>query len=994
MDYFKKWNRVVGWLVFAVSAAVYLMTIEPTASMWDCAEFIATSYKLEVGHPPGAPLWMMIARVFGALAPSPQYVGLMVNAMSALCGAFTVLFLFWSITHLARRMSKDTWTVLAAGAVGALAYCFTDTQWFSAVEAEVYSMSSMFTALVFWCILKWEESADEAYSTRWLILIAYLVGLSIGVHILNLLCIPAIVLVYYFRKAPKVTGWGIVKAMAVAGAILVAINWIIIPYIIKIGASFDKMFVNGFGLPVNSGLVFWALAVIVLCAAGLWWTRRKSVAHTVMLCVSFILLGYSSYASMIIRAAGDPPMNSNDPSNAYSLSSVIAREQYGDTPLLSGPYYSSPPDVDKPIYKETTYLGTDGKYHSYAKLKGYANPPQFTYFFPRVWRPDRAEEYKVWANIEGRPEMWEGERIEVPTAAENMRFFFGYQLNYMYWRYFLWNFVGRQNDIQGDGGLVYGNWLSGIKFIDSAYLGPQDDIPADMKNNKARNTYFFLPFILGLIGLLYHLKRDKRNFAVVMMLFFMMGIALVAYFNTAPSEPRERDYVFVGSFYAFCIWLGLGVMAVRDWFAKASPKAATVCATVVCASVPLLLVCQNWDDHDRSHRYVVPSIGFNALSNTLPNSIIMNNGDNDTFPLWYMQEVEGVRPDVRIMNMSYIAADWYIAQMTRKYNESEPVPFSLPPHKWMGDTNNGVIVYEDERVQGSVPLRDLMAFIASDSNGTQLSYDGYEWFDYIPSRTFHIPVNKENALKSGIVREEDAHLMVDSLPLTIPGNVVKKDDLMFLDLLATFDWERPLYFVFREKLRKFGLEDYLQFDGFAYRLVPIRSEYDTKVDAEYLWHNLMELDRYGNVKDPRVYVDYFTRYTYDAIGARMGFVRLAYALLDKDDTARAVQALDRAVEEMPFEQFGYSEYQDPLLIQAYYDAGATDKANAILEGYSLVLREYIMYFIRFSGTKANMVMQPLSDKLRALQQLYRLAMAYDQDYLLAPMDEVFDIFDI
>ncbi len=995
MDYFKKWNRVAGWAVFAVSAVVYLMTIEPTASLWDCAEFISTSYKLEVGHPPGAPLWMMIARVFGALAPSPQYVGIMVNAMSALCGAFTVLFLFWSITHLARRMNKDTWTAIAAGAIGALAYCFTDTQWFSAIEAEVYSMSSMFTALVFWCILKWEESADEPYSNRWLILIAYLVGLSIGVHILNLLCIPAIVMVYYFRKAPKVKGWGIVKALAVAGAILVVINWFIIPYIIKIGAGFDRIFVNGFGLPVNSGLIFWAVAVLALCAAGLWWTRRKKVAHTIMLCLSFILLGYSSYASMIIRAAGDPPMNSNNPSNPYTLSSMIAREQYGSAaPILKGPYYSSP--IEGHTSKKSYQLGPDGKYHQVEKFTGYAHPPQFNYLFPRVWRSDKTDRYKVWANIEGRPEMWDGERIMVPTAAENLRFFFGYQLNFMYWRYFLWNFVGRQNDIQGDGGLIYGNWLSGIKFIDSAYLGPQDDIPSEMKNNKARNTYFFLPFILGLVGLLFQLKRDKRNFAVVMMLFFMMGIALVIYFNTAPDEPRERDYVFAGSFYAFSIWIGLGVMAVREWLlkAKAPAKVAVAGAAIVCASVPLLLACQNWDDHDRSHRYVVPAIGFNALSNTLPNSIVMNNGDNDTFPLWYMQEVEGVRPDVRIMNMSYLGGDWYIDQMTHKYNDSEPVPFSLPPHKYMGPVNDGVPVFEDERVQEAIPLRDLIDFIASYSKGTQMPLVDGSWLDYIPSRSFYIPVNKENAIKSGIVREEDAHLMADSLPVTIKGDMIVKSDLMFLDLLATFDWERPLYFVFLQKLREFGLDEYVQFDGFGYRFVPIRSQGVPRVDAEYLWHNLMEVDRFGNVKDPRVYVDYFMNFTYDVLDMRLGFVELAYAMMDKGDTLRAVQALDRAVEEVPFSQVVYSEKQDPSLIQAYYAVGETEKANVILEDYSRVLREYIMYFVRFPGAKANLVMQPLSEKLRALQQLYSLAVFYEQEQLIGPMEEIFDMFDI
>ncbi len=993
MDYFKKWNRIAGWGVFGVAAVVYLLTIEPTASLWDCAEFISTSYKLEIGHPPGAPLWMMVARFFAMLAPAPQYVGMMVNAMSALCGAFTVLFLFWTITHLGRRIDRgnNPWTVLGAGIIGALAYCFTDTQWFSAVEGEVYSMSSMFTAMVFWCILQWEEAADGPRATRWLILIAYLMGLSIGIHILNLLCIPAIVLVYYFRKTPKVTLWGVVKALLVAGAILLAINWLIIPYVIKIGAVFDKMFVNGFGMPVNSGLIFWAVMIAVLCGLGLWWTRGRKVGHSVMLCVTFVLIGYSSYASTIIRAAGDPPMNSNDPSNAYTLASMIAREQYGTSaPLLKGPYYSSPAEDN--IYRTATYIGEDGRYHEAKVPMGLKYPSQFEYLFPRMWRSDKADAYKAWGTIKGQTEMWRGEAIVVPTAAENLRFFFSYQLNYMYWRYFLWNFVGRQNDWQGDGGLVSGNWLSGVKFIDSIYLGPQDDIPYEMKNNKARNTYFFLPFILGMLGMLWQLARDKRGFVVVMLLFFMMGIALVLYFNTAPGEPRERDYVYAGSFYAFSIWLGLGVMAVRGWLAKRAPKAATTVAVVVCASVPLLLACQNWDDHDRSHRYVVPDIGFNALSNTLPNSIVMNFGDNDTFPLWYAQEVEGVRPDVRIMNMSYLAGEWYIRQMTRKYNDSEPVPFSLPPHKYGEGVNNGVYVLE--RTEETVPLRGLIDFIASDDHGTQLQlFEDGVWRDYIPARSTYIPVNKENAIKSGIVRPEDAHLMVDSIPVIIKKDVVDKSDLMFLDLIASFDWERPLYFVFLHTLREYGLTEYIQYDGFGYRFVPIRTP-NIRVDADYMWHNLMEVDRFGNVKDPRVYVDYFTNYIYDSFEARYGFARLADALLERGDTLRAVQALDRAMEEMPLSQFEYGDSQILPIIDSYYAAGEMEKGNAILEEYSRVLREYIMYFVRFPGTKANRVMQPLSDKMRSLQSLYRLALVYEQEEPLAAMEEIFDMFEV
>jgi hypothetical protein len=881
--------------------------------------------------------------------------------------------------------------------VGSLAYCFTDTQWFSAVEGEVYSMSSMVTALVFWCILRWEEVADRPHSLRWLVLIAYLMGLSVGIHLLNLLCIPAIVFVYYFRTAPKVTAWGVVKALLAAGALVLAMNNVIIPYTIKIGAGFDKMFVNSLSLPVNSGLIFWAFLLFALCGLGIWIThkRGKVAANTIVLCVTFALLGYSSYASTIIRAAADPPMNSNDPSNAYTLAAMIQREQYGSgAPILYGPYYSSP--MDGNTFSKVTTLGADGKYHTRERATGVTHPDGFEYLFPRLWDYSKEDRYKSWMNIEGRTEVWDGQRVTVPTMGENLGFFFSYQLNHMYWRYFMWNFVGRQNDRQGYGDPLDGNWLSGINFIDQAYLGPQTDLPEHMAKDKSRNTYFFLPFILGLMGLIYQLGRDKRNFTVVMMLFLVTGIALVVYFNTAPGEPRERDYVFAGSFYAFCIWLGLGVMAVRDQFVKWAKRDAAgvaVAAVAVCASVPLLLACQNWDDHDRSHRYVMRDLGSNYLSTTLPNSIVMDNGDNDTFPLWYEQEVEGVRTDVRVMNMSYIAAPWYIEQMTHVYNDSQPVPLSLPKKKYADGVNERVLVYE--LTEEAVSLRELIDFIASDNKETQIPLVDGERVDFIPATTVYLPVNKENAVRSGIVRPEDAHLMVDTIPLRIAQDRYDKSDLVLLDLLATFDWNRPLYFTFTQKLHEFGLLDYLQYDGYCHRLVPIRTPVKNgvtgRIDTEYLWHNYMEVFRFGNVKDPRVYPGYFSAYFLDASDSRDGFVRLAEALLEEGDTVRAVAALDRGMEELPFEQIPCN-YKSLAVMKAYYDAGETEKANALVEDYSLQTREDILYFLRFRGIQAQRIRRTLNDRLTTLEDLYRLARYYKQAHLLEPMGRVLELF--
>ena len=1023
MQFFNRWNNITGWAVFAVAALTYLLTMEPAPSLWDCGEFIACSYKLEVGHPPGAPLFMMMARIASLLAPSTHYVPHMINAMNCLASAFCILFLFWTISHLARRYfmrggeltRNDAIASIAAGAVGALAFTFTDTFWFSAVEGEVYALSSMFTALVVWLMLKWEDEADEPHAMRWIILIAYLTGLSIGVHLLNLLTIPALVFIYYFRRTREVTIGGVIKITLAACAILLAVYGLIIPYTVLIGAYVDLFFVNTLHLPVNTGMVVFSIALLGALAWGVWATHRrgKVLWNTILLSVLMLLIGFTSYAEVTIRAVANPPMNSNNPNTPFALLSFLNRDQYGNKPLLYGAYYSAP--VSDIEYRHT-YVYDDSlkEYRRIRLLDDYVYPEGFMHFAPRMWSRMRSErDFKAWAayrtKIEtlrddngevmrdeqgnpirgevydfGRTRLYDdgynSRRITEPTFGENLRFFFAYQLNYMYWRYFLWNFVGRQNDTQADGStMTDANWLSGVKFIDRLYLGPQDNLPREVEDNPARNTYFFLPFILGLIGLIWQIYRDQRNMTVVMWLFIMMGIALVVYFNTQPLEPRERDYVYAGSFYAFCIWIGLGVLALREWFSSllGKDRAGIVAATIVALSVPTVLAAQNWDDHDRSHRTWARDIGWNFLNSCLPNSIILNFGDNDTFPLWLNQEIDGVRLDVRIMNTSYLAGDWYIDQMRIASNESEPVPFSLPRPKYTGDVNNQVLIVE--RVDRPVEGKELMQFIASEDRRTKVElYDG-ELADYIPSRTVAIPVNKENAIASGIVKEKDRDLMVDTMYIELRGNDVEKNTLMVLDMLANFDWKRPIFFTQAYTIRNMGLQDYVQFDGFAYRLVPIYTPYDPKysdmgrIDPDYAVPLLKEVFRYGNIADPRTHADHFTQYNISASHVRDGMARVASALIEQGRNDEAVGLLDFALEQLPTSKLRFTYMNTYPLIRAYYLAGAMEKGDDLLLEYADNLIEYIEYYLTFDGIQGELINEELDDKIDLLDRLYYLA---------------------
>ena len=1010
MKNYKLVNNIAGWVTFLLSAVVYILTIEPSASFWDCGEFILSSYKMEVGHPPGAPLFMMIANFFTQFAfGNTARVAMMVNIMSALAAAATIMFLFWTITHIARRMIVgrkgepsvgQTVAIIGAGLVGALAYTFTDTFWFSAVEAEVYALSSLMTAVVVWAILKWEEVADQRGNERWLVFIAYMMGLSIGVHILNLLTIPALVFVYYFRRTESVTAKGLAVSTIVSGVLILFINSIVIPYTTQVGAWFDRV-LNGFGMPVNVGFAIYVVALFAALGVGVWFTQKRGMklANLIVTCLTVILIGYSSYASVVIRAAAGTPMNSNDPDNPYALLYLLNREQYEAQPILTGVSYAAP--ITDVKYRTKYYVNDAGRYVGERTVAGYEYPSEFKTLFPRMWSSNEKhiEGYKSWGQVKGRRVRYGGEVYTVPTFGENLRYFFDYQLNFMYWRYFLWNFVGRQSDNQTVGEITDGNWLSGVKPIDEAMLGPQDNLPDSMASNEARNCYYFLPFILGLVGLLWQLGKNPRYFTVVLWLFVMMGVALIVYFNSPPGEARERDYVYAGSFYAFCMWIGFGVLALAEWLGKLlkrSEVAPAVVATVVCLGVPTLLAAENWDDHDRSGRYVMRDMGYNYLQTLLPNSIIINYGDNDSYPMWYNQEVEGVRPDVRIMNQSYLGGGWYVEQMRQRLNESDALPFSLPKEKYMYAND---YIYVEDVVDYRVDLKQAMAVVRSENPGTKITYSDDLSFDFLPQHKLSLPVNKENVLRAGIVKPEDAHLIVDELHLDIKASTLEKPEMMVLDMLAELDWERPVYFVQPTLLKNLGLMDYLQYDGFAYRLVPIKTPVESvsqmgRIDTDVLYHNFMEVYRYGNVADPEVYVDHFSRYNLNSIQVRGGFARLAEALVAEGDRERAVEVLNRGVEVLPFSKLPHG-YQSFPYIDAYYTAGEVAQGDALAREFAYDITQKLYYYFTFPDSKQDFISNEIVDQFQYLEHLiYSVLVPHKRYDLVNELDQSLEIAEL
>jgi hypothetical protein len=963
MEKFKIVNRVTGWIIFLIAATVYLLTIEPTASFWDCGEFIATAFKLEVGHPPGAPIFMIIARFFALFAGNDtSKVAMMVNAMSGIASAFTILFLFWSITHLAKKMfpaDKELQTgqliaIIGSGIVGALAYTFSDTFWFSAVEGEVYALSSFFTAIVFWAILKWENVADDKYSNRWIILIAYLMGLSIGVHLLNLLAIPAIVLVYYFKKYP-VTRNGVIVALATSLVILGSIMYIIIPGAVKVATWFELMFVNGFGLPFNSGLIFYILLIIGVLVWLIQYTHKKKkvVLNTIILAITVIMIGYSSFSMIVIRSLADPPMDENNPETAFNLLRYLNREQYGDRPLFKGQYYNAPVTGSEEPY---TYRLKDGKYIKSFELNAkYEFDERFTTFFPRMYSqssPAHIDEYKKWADIKGKKITVTGYNGEqeikyIPTFGENLKFFFRYQLGHMYWRYFMWNFSGRQNDTQSHGELMNGNWITGINFIDDGLIGPQDNLPDDIANEKSRNVYYLLPLILGMIGFFFHLRRHFNDFIVVLFLFVLTGIAIVVYLNQYPMQPRERDYAYAGSFYAFTIWIGLGVLGVYNFLHKKLPAvvSAGLASTICLIAVPTVMAVENWDDHDRSDRYIARDFASNYLNSCAPNAILFTHGDNDTFPLWYAQEVEGIRTDVRVVNLSLLNTHWYIDQMKRKAYESEPVPFGLTHEQYLNGQRD--VIYIQSRIDDYVEVGQAVDFVGSDDQRTKVQVGQNEWIDYLPTNKFLLKVDSATVVNNGTVKPKNADKILKEIRFVVGKNRITKNELMILDLLANNHWERPIYFVSTGGDGNLGLNNYLQEEGFAYRLVPIETPAKGyleigRIDSDIMYEKLMQEYKWGNMNNPDVYIDHTTDRTTSVIKIRNKFNRLAKQLVVEGKNQKAVEVLDKCMEVMPSYNFNYDLFVLDI-IETYYAAGAKDKANAIVEDFAQTTSQNINY---------------------------------------------------
>ena len=1002
MKSYKKINNILGWVVFAIASTVYILTSEPTMSYWDCGEYISTAFKLEVGHPPGAPLFQLIGRFFSLFAFGDNtLVARMVNTSSALASGFTILFLFWTITMIAKKIAlrKGEMTdatrnlIMGAGLVGSLAYTFTDSFWFSAVEGEVYAMSSFFTAIVVWAIFKWEENADEKHAYRWLILIAYLMGLSIGVHLLNLLAIPAITFVYYFKKNPNPSWKGFLWVGVLSFLILATVMYLIIPWVIKLAGLFELFFVNSLGLPFNSGTIAYFLLLIGGIVWGLWFTRKtgRAVVNAVILGFTFIVIGYSSFLMLVIRSNADTPIDENNPENAMYLLAYLNREQYGDWPLLKGQYYNAPV-IDRtdgnPVYVKDTktgkYIITDKREKVIPVFD-----PRFTTIFPRMWDQSEgrfAREYVRWGNVKGVPvEVNGGEKPEtrnVPTFAENLTFFWNYQLVHMYYRYFMWNFAGKQNDIQGMGSKIDGNWKSGIRFLDTARLGPQD-VP-ESRRNAGDNSFYFLPLILGLIGIWFTLKNDRQSAWVIFLLFFMTGLAIVLYLNQHSPQPRERDYAYAGSFYAFAMWIGLAIPQIAAWLKpRAGAKIALVVAMTAGLGTVALMAQQGWDDHDRSGRYTALAIAENYLNSCAPNAILFTNGDNDTFPLWYAQEVEGIRTDVRVVNLSLLNTEWYIDQMKRQAYDSDPVPFSLTKDKYRQGNRDVTYLFEDESLKDSyVDVKALFDILATDESKLKMNTSQVGMIDYFPTKKFMVTVDSAKLVSQPSFPKKYAG-RIDTVAWEFKGQALEKANLMILDLLATNNWKRPVYFVMTTGADTYiGLDKYLFLEGLAYRLLPVRANAAEgqvgEVNTDAMYDNLMNRFKWGNMEKPGVYLD--ENNSRMITNMRNLFGRLADALITEGKRDSARKVLDRAIEVIP-ERIAPFDYFTVPLIRDYYRLGETAKANELAERLHKTMTDQLAWYFAFPGQDLKAMDINIQEGVFTLQRLVDIEREAGQDKL-------------
>jgi len=990
MKKFTQLNNILGWAVFMVSAFVYLSTIESTASFWDCGEFISAAFKLEVGHPPGAPFFLLLARFFAMFATDTSTVALMVNAMSGLASAFTIMFLFWTITFFARRIYKETdnfstaqlITIFGSGVVGALAFTFSDTFWFSAVEGEVYATSSLFTAIVFWAILKWDNAYGTKYANRWLVLIAYLMGLSIGVHLLNLLAIPAIVMVIYFRRYTP-TKKGVIIALSTSVIILASIMYLIIPGFVKVASWFELLFINGFGMPYNSGVIFYVILVIALIIIGVRITLKRNmyIANTAMILLTVILMGYASYALIFIRSNANPPMDQNSPDNVFSLMYYLNREQYGNRPLVTGQSFASPA-VSK-TEKKGVYGKRNGKYEIVDHTYNYIYHPETTSLFPRMYSnsDSHISAYKQWSGFKGKIVVLKDvngqtQRVRIPTFGENLKFFFKYQIGHMYFRYFMWNFAGRQNDIQGHGDFRNGNWISGINFIDEARLGPQDSLTKKDLNNKSRNKYYMLPFLLGLFGMVFQFSQKKTDFWVVTLMFVLTGLAIVVYLNQYPYQPRERDYAYVGSFYAFAIWIGLGIAGLIESFK--SKKGKTIIAGSITAitfvAVPVNMAAQNWDDHDRSGRNLVIDIARNYLETCEPNSVLFTYGDNDTFPLWYAQEVEGVRTDVRVSNLSYLGADWYINQMKCKAYNSEALDVQMTNDKYAAGVRDAVLIID--KIKPGVDLKKCINFVLDDDRRTKTEspFEEGETIDFFPTKTFTIPVDKQKLLNNKTISLSEINEVVDTFKFRNSANYLMKNELFVYDLISKNEWNRPIYFAITVgRDNYFGMDKYMRLEGLASRLVPIKGEKKglySNMNAEVMYNKFMNKFTLQDFTKGDVYLD---SYASDLLSNfRSIYSSLATELIEKGDDAKAINVINKLNKLFPPNIIPLTVY-DLSLIENSYTVGLNDIAEQMTNIMFDNIKDNVKYYLSLPNNLAESVKRDQTTDIQVLMELVRLA---------------------
>lgn len=1002
---FNKWNTITGWIVFSIALITFSLTVEPTMSFWDCGEYIATAAKLEVGHPPGAPLFQMIGAFFAMFAFDKEHIALMVNMMSVFSSAFTILFLFWSSTILLRKLisqfseinTNNSIVILGSSFVGALAFTFSDSFWYNAVEAEVYAMATLFIALLFWLGLRWEQEMMTPRGNRWLLLISLVIGLSFGVHFMALLTIPSIGFLYYFKHYKKVTIKNFIIANVVVVSILLFIFKLLLPLTMAFFGKTEVFMVNTFGLPFDSGTIFVVLLFIAFFYFGLKFTKQKGHVHlnTIILCILFILIGFSTWMMLPIRANANPPINENKPSDAAEVLAYYNREQYGVNPLFYGPQYT---DAFAGLDEETPYLDkapnyerdlTTGKYIITNKFKNAEQNSDDNHksILPRLWSGEHIDNYinfthvpefkinpeyseeqelvdvvaefrKAYANNQidndGYVQFLKSYRdyliVEKPSTADNLGFMFEYQFGYMYWRYLMWNFAGRQNDIQGKYDNLDGNWMSGIKFIDEIRLGSQDNLPSDVLNNKGRNFYYFLPFLLGILGLLYHANKDLKSFYVLLALFLFTGLALKIYLNERPFEPRERDYALVGSFYVFAIWIGFGVYAIYDTLRNyVQPKITGIVVVVLgLLAAPVLMASQNWDDHDRSEKRTALANAKTYLDSCEKDAILFTIGDNDTFPLWYAQEIENMRPDIKIVNTSLFMTDWYIDQMKFKTYQADGLPISFKHDQYVGDKLD--YAFYDKKTETRWDLKDLLAFLSSDDPRTMVEMSNGQSIHFYPTNKFRIPIDKNTIIKNKVVSPKDYDSIVPYIDFEIKDNALYKNRIMMLDVLLNNDWKRPIYFTggsFTDE-DYLWMKDYLQLDGMVYKLVPIKTPLDKEasqldmgqIDSDKMYDIVMKWD-WGNGESPNIYHDPDTRK--NSISYRSNLARLMEQLVNEGKLDKAKKVIELAMTKMPLKYYGYYSLVEPFA-GGYYVVNEKAKARKLLEDLMTKYKENLSYY--------------------------------------------------